>query len=160
MTAAIPITSTISAAPGNSRQKDPLRGRWHERRRLGIGARLLHDDRRRDEAVQRLDPIFPTLAPGVRRHPAPWAARSWEAPLKKAICTAAPGAGHFVKMVHNGIEYGIMAAYAEGLERAHARQRRQAARETDAETTPMRDPEQYQYDLTCARSPKCGGAAA
>ena len=57
------------------------------------------------------------------------------------------GAGHFVKMVHNGIEYGVMAAYAEGLNILHARQRRQADHATDAETTPLRDPEHYQYDL-------------
>ena len=57
------------------------------------------------------------------------------------------GAGHFVKMVHNGIEYGLMAAYAEGMGILQRREHRQAAHEVDAETTPLRDPEHYQYDL-------------
>ena len=79
-------------------------------------------------------------------------ARRSAAPPSRATCTAGPnGAGHFVKMVHNGIEYGLMAAYAEGLNILRARQRRQAATHAvDAETTPLRDPEHYQYDLNLA----------
>jgi len=60
------------------------------------------------------------------------------------------GAGHFVKMVHNGIEYGLMAAYAEGLNILKHRQRGQSRREADAETTPLRNPEHYQYDFNLA----------
>ena len=68
--------------------------------------------------------------------------------------------GHFVKMVHNGIEYGIMAAYAEGLNILQQRERRRTIADTDAETTPLREPEYYQYDIDIAASPRCGGAAA
>src|SRR4029077_5127803 len=60
------------------------------------------------------------------------------------------GAGHFVKMVHNGIEYGIMAAYAEGLNLLHKANAGKQQREIDAETTPLRDPEYYQYDIDTA----------
>jgi 6-phosphogluconate dehydrogenase len=71
-----------------------------------------------------------------------------------------PGAGHFVKMVHNGIEYGMMAAYAEGLNilrHANVGKRERAA---DAETTPLREPELYRYDSTSRRSRRYGAAAA
>ena len=101
-----------------------------------------------DAAVRRLDPIFRTLAPGigdVPRTPGRESLRS-TAELGYLHC-GANGAGHFVKMVHNGIEYGIMAAYAEGfgiLRHANAGKRQH---EIDAETTPLRDPEHYQYDL-------------
>jgi 6-phosphogluconate dehydrogenase len=100
------------------------------------------------DVVRRLDPIFKTLAPGrggVERTPG----------REKAVGTAEEGylhcgpagAGHFVKMVHNGIEYGLMAAYAEGLSiLRHANVGRQG-RAVDAETTPLRNPEHYQYDL-------------
>ena len=101
-----------------------------------------------DEAVRRLDPIFATLAPGAGDAPRTPGRESLRgtAELGYLHC-GANGAGHFVKMVHNGIEYGLMAAYAEGLgvlrhanvgKRAHA---------VDAETTPLRDPEHYAYDL-------------
>ena len=99
-------------------------------------------------AVQRLDPIFRTLAPGlgdIERTPGR-AANQGTAELGYLHCGAS-GAGHFVKMVHNGIEYGLMAAYAEGmgiLKGASVGLREHAA---DAETTPLRDPEHYQYDL-------------
>jgi 6-phosphogluconate dehydrogenase len=101
-----------------------------------------------NEVVQRLDPIFATLAPGIGQIP-----RTPERPANKGTAEngylhcGANGAGHFVKMVHNGIEYGIMAAYAEGLSvlrEAHVGKKRG---EVDAETTPLRDPEHYQYDL-------------
>ena len=99
-------------------------------------------------AVQRLDPIFRTLAPGlgdIERTPGR-AANQGTAELGYLHCGAS-GAGHFVKMVHNGIEYGLMAAYAEGmgiLKGASVGKRQHAA---DAETTPLRDPEHYQYEL-------------
>jgi 6-phosphogluconate dehydrogenase len=99
-------------------------------------------------AVQRLDPIFRTLAPGIgsiERTPGRSAGRG-TAELGYLHCGAS-GAGHFVKMVHNGIEYGLMAAYAEGLgilQGANVGSREHAA---DAETTPLRDPEHYQYEL-------------
>jgi 6-phosphogluconate dehydrogenase len=99
-------------------------------------------------AVQRLDPIFRTLAPGpgrVERTPGR-PANQGTAELGYLHCGAS-GAGHFVKMVHNGIEYGLMAAYAEGmgiLKGANIGNRERAA---DAETTPLHDPEHYRYDL-------------
>jgi 6-phosphogluconate dehydrogenase len=99
-------------------------------------------------AVQRLDPIFRTLAPGagtIERTPGRAPGRG-TAELGYLHCGGS-GAGHFVKMVHNGIEYGLMAAYAEGmgiLKSANVGKRQHAA---DAETTPLRDPEHYQYDL-------------
>ena len=99
-------------------------------------------------AVQRLDPIFRTLAPGIghiERTPGRPSGRG-TAETGYLHCGES-GAGHFVKMVHNGIEYGIMAAYAEGmgiLKSANVGKREHAA---DAETTPLRDPAHYQYEL-------------
>ena len=99
-------------------------------------------------AVQRLDPIFRTLAPGlgeIERTPGR-PANQGTAEFGYLHC-GENGAGHFVKMVHNGIEYGLMAAYAEGLgilKSANVGKKQQAA---DAETTPLRDPEHYQYEL-------------
>jgi 6-phosphogluconate dehydrogenase len=101
-----------------------------------------------DATVERLDPIFQTLAPGpgnIERTPGR-PAGSGSAEDGYLHC-GPNGAGHFVKMVHNGIEYGLMAAYAEGLgilKSANVGKGKQAA---DAETTPLRDPEHYQYDL-------------
>ena len=101
-----------------------------------------------EATVQRLDPIFRTLAPGIGeidRTPGR-APDQGTAELGYLHC-GQNGAGHFVKMVHNGIEYGLMAAYAEGmgiLKAANIGKRSHAA---DAETTPLRDPEHYQYDL-------------
>jgi 6-phosphogluconate dehydrogenase len=101
-----------------------------------------------DAAVQRLDPIFRTLAPGIgsiERTPGRTPGQG-TAELGYLHC-GGNGAGHFVKMVHNGIEYGLMAAYAEGmgiLQAANVGKREHAA---DAETTPLRDPAHYQYDL-------------
>jgi 6-phosphogluconate dehydrogenase len=101
-----------------------------------------------DAAVRHLDPIFKTLAPGVgdiARTPGR-EKMGGSAELGYLHC-GANGAGHFVKMVHNGIEYGIMAAYAEGmsvLQHANVGERQHAI---DAETTPLRDPELYRYDL-------------
>src|SRR5215471_17617178 len=99
-------------------------------------------------AVRHLDPIFKTLAPGTGDIPRTLGREKigGTAELGYLHC-GANGAGHFVKMVHNGIEYGIMAAYAEGmniLRHANAGEQQHA---TDAETTPLRDPELYRYDL-------------
>src|SRR5664279_5402589 len=100
------------------------------------------------DAVQRLDPIFRTIAPGIgdiSRTPGREKA-SGTAELGYLHCGPA-GAGHFVKMVHNGIEYGMMAAYAEGLNILKHANAGKKSREADAETAPLRDPEYYQYDL-------------
>jgi len=101
-----------------------------------------------DAAVERLDPIFASLAPGVEsaeRTPG----RSGEpSPSENGYLHCGPnGAGHFVKMVHNGIEYGVMAAYAEGLNILENANAGKVRREADAETAPMEQPEYYQYDL-------------
>ena len=100
------------------------------------------------EVVKRLDPIFATLAPGrgdIPRTPGREKAGG-TAELGYLHCGPS-GAGHFVKMVHNGIEYGIMAAYAEGLGILRAANVGKRGHEVDAETTPLRHPEHYQYDL-------------
>jgi 6-phosphogluconate dehydrogenase len=101
-----------------------------------------------DEAVQRLDSVFASLAPGVEsaeRTPG----RSGEpGPAENGYLHCGPnGAGHFVKMVHNGIEYGVMAAYAEGLNILKNANAGKVQREADAETAPLEQPEYYQYDL-------------
>jgi 6-phosphogluconate dehydrogenase len=101
-----------------------------------------------DRAVERLDPIFASLAPGVdsaERTPG----RSGDpSPAENGYLHCGPnGAGHFVKMVHNGIEYGMMAAYAEGLNILKNANAGKVSREADAETAPLDHPEYYQYDL-------------
>jgi len=101
-----------------------------------------------DGAVERLDPIFASLAPGVgsaERTPG----RSGDpSPSENGYLHCGPnGAGHFVKMVHNGIEYGVMAAYAEGLNILRNADAGKVEREADAETAPMEQPEYYQYDI-------------
>ena len=104
------------------------------------------------EAVQRLDPIFKTIAPGSgTAEPTPGRTRSGgTAPHGYLHCGPA-GAGHFVKMVHNGIEYGMMAAIGEGLSIIkHANVGTTEAAEVDAENTPLRNPEHYQYDIDVA----------
>jgi 6-phosphogluconate dehydrogenase len=101
-----------------------------------------------DATVKRLDPIFNTLAPGMGD-----VARTPGRPENKGTAERGylhcgpNGAGHFVKMVHNGIEYGMMAAYAEGLGVLRAANIGKQSQTVDAETTPLRDPEHYQYDL-------------
>jgi 6-phosphogluconate dehydrogenase len=104
------------------------------------------------EIVRHLDPIFETLAPGLGDVPLT-PGQSSEGTAQKGYLHCGPsGAGHFVKMVHNGIEYGLMAAYAEGFNilrgagvgRAHTG-------EHDAETTPLRNPEYFQYDFDCSQ---------
>jgi len=100
------------------------------------------------DVVRRLDPIFSTLAPGRGTIPRTPGREQLGGTAEQGYLHCGPsGAGHFVKMVHNGIEYGLMAAYAEGLgilRDANAGKQDSAA---DAETTPLRDPEHYQYDL-------------
>ncbi|MFP3552168.1 decarboxylating 6-phosphogluconate dehydrogenase [Paraburkholderia sp. SIMBA_049] len=100
------------------------------------------------DIVKHLEPVFAALAPGVAAAP-PTADRQQDSSTaEQGFLHCGPqGAGHFVKMVHNGIEYGLMAAYAEGLNiLRHANAGRQS-REIDAETSPLRDPQFYQYDL-------------
>jgi 6-phosphogluconate dehydrogenase len=102
-------------------------------------------------AVRRLEPIFAALAPGIASAPrTPGRDKaSGTAELGYLHCGPA-GAGHFVKMVHNGIEYGLMAAYAEGLSILHHANVGKQRSAADAETTPLRHPEYYQYDLNLA----------
>ncbi len=101
-----------------------------------------------DQAVQRLDPIFKTLAPGVGDIPRTPGREKIGGTAEQGYLHCGPsGAGHFVKMVHNGIEYGVMAAYAEGLAVLRSANIGKQQHEIDAETTPLRDPEHYQYDL-------------
>jgi 6-phosphogluconate dehydrogenase len=102
-----------------------------------------------DEVVGRLDPIFAALAPGIGDIPRTAGREKIGGTAEQGYLHCGPnGAGHFVKMVHNGIEYGLMAAYAEGLGILRsANVGKHAGSESDAETTPLRDPELYQYDL-------------
>ena len=103
------------------------------------------------EAVSRLDPIFATLAPGIGALPRTPGREKLEGTAEQGYLHCGPsGAGHFVKMVHNGIEYGIMAAYAEGLNVLNSAGIGTKQRDTDAETTPLRTPEHYQYDINLA----------
>ena len=98
--------------------------------------------------VQRLDPILATLAPGIGDIPRTAGREKLGGTAEQGYLHCGPnGAGHFVKMVHNGIEYGIMAAYAEGLAILRDANVGRKQDEIDAETTPLRDPEHYQYDI-------------
>jgi 6-phosphogluconate dehydrogenase len=98
--------------------------------------------------IKHLDPIFVTLAPGVGDIPRIPGREKLGGTAEQGYLHCGPnGAGHFVKMVHNGIEYGIMAAYAEGLGVLRAANVGNQTRQIDAETTPLRSPEHYQYDL-------------
>jgi 6-phosphogluconate dehydrogenase len=101
-----------------------------------------------DEAVQRLDPIFKALAPGAGDIPRTPGREKVSGTSELGYLHCGPsGAGHFVKMVHNGIEYGIMAAYAEGLGILRAANVGKTSQTVDAETTPLRNADHYQYDL-------------
>lgn len=103
------------------------------------------------DIVQRLDPIFATLAPGIGNvERTPGRERLGGTAEQGYLHCGPSGAGHFVKMVHNGIEYGLMAAYAEGLAVLQAANAGKHVREIDAETTPLRNPEHYQYELNLA----------
>jgi 6-phosphogluconate dehydrogenase len=98
--------------------------------------------------VKHLDPIFATLAPGIGDIPRTPGSEKLGGTSEQGYLHCGPnGAGHFVKMVHNGIEYGIMAAYAEGLSVLRGANIGKQQATVDAETTPLRDPDHYQYDL-------------
>jgi 6-phosphogluconate dehydrogenase len=100
------------------------------------------------DAVARLDPLFKVLAPGVTAAARTPGRDGEPGTAEQGYLHCGPsGAGHFVKMVHNGIEYGLMAAYAEGLNILHHADAGLNVREVDAETTPLREPELYQYRL-------------
>src|SRR5439155_13603011 len=105
----------------------------------------------KSEVVRHLEPIFAAIAPGVDAAPRTPGRSGPPTTAEHGYLRCGPsGAGHFVKMVHNGIEYGLMAAYAEGLNilrHADAGKRQRAA---DAETAPLANPEMYQYDLDLA----------
>ena len=101
-----------------------------------------------DAPVRRLDPVFATLAPGIGSSPRTPGRDKVGGTAEQGYLHCGPnGAGHFVKMVHNGIEYGLMAAYAEGLNILHHANAGKQHQSVDAETTPLRHPEHYQYDL-------------
>jgi 6-phosphogluconate dehydrogenase len=103
------------------------------------------------EIVQRLDPIFAALAPGIGNVPRTSGREKLGGTAEQGYLHCGPnGAGHFVKMIHNGIEYGIMAAYAEGIGILQAADAGKSQSEVDAETTPLRDPEHYQYEFNLA----------
>jgi 6-phosphogluconate dehydrogenase len=101
--------------------------------------------------VQRLDPIFAALAPSIESAPRTPGREKLGGTAEHGYLHCGPsGAGHFVKMVHNGIEYGIMGAYAEGLNILHHANAGKQKQSVDAETTPLRNPQNYQYDLNLA----------
>ena len=100
------------------------------------------------DVVKRLDPIFSALAPGIAAAPRTSGRESIDGTAEQGyLHCGANGGGHFVKMVHNGIEYGVMAAYAEGLGILRSANAGKKKESIDAETTPLRDPEHYQYDF-------------
>jgi 6-phosphogluconate dehydrogenase len=100
------------------------------------------------EVVAHLDPILATIAPGVDAAPRTQGRTGPPSPAEQGYLHCGPaGAGHFVKMVHNGIEYGMMAAYAEGLNVLKHANAGTQSRDHDAETTPLREPQYYQYEL-------------
>ncbi|HXD31871.1 MAG TPA: decarboxylating 6-phosphogluconate dehydrogenase [Pyrinomonadaceae bacterium] len=104
-----------------------------------------------EEIVRHLDPIFKTLAPGNKVASRTPGREAVDGTAEEGYLHCGPsGAGHFVKMVHNGIEYGLMAAYAEGLNILHHANVGKAGRDADAETTPLRHPEHFQYDFNLA----------
>jgi 6-phosphogluconate dehydrogenase len=103
------------------------------------------------DVVKRLDPIFATLAPGRGDIPRTPGREKLGGTAEMGYLHCGPsGAGHFVKMIHNGIEYGLMAAYAEGLNILKKANIGKGSHEKDAETTPLRHPEHYQYDFNLA----------
>jgi 6-phosphogluconate dehydrogenase len=100
------------------------------------------------EAVEHLDPVFRSIAPGVEAAPRTPGRTGEPSPAERGYLHCGPnGAGHFVKMVHNGIEYGLMAAYAEGLNIIRHANAGLVKQEVDAETTPLRDHEYYKYEI-------------
>jgi 6-phosphogluconate dehydrogenase len=104
-----------------------------------------------DDVVNRLDPVFRSIAPGIGEADRTPGRTGDPTPSELGYLHCGPaGAGHFVKMVHNGIEYGIMAAYAEGLNVLRHADAGKHRREADAETTPLREPQYYQYEIDTA----------
>ena len=103
------------------------------------------------EVVERLDPIFKTLSPGRSNIPRTPGRENRAGTAEEGYLHCGPaGAGHFVKMIHNGIEYGLMAAYAEGLNILKHANAGKSGQTIDAETAPLRNPEHYQYDFNLA----------
>jgi 6-phosphogluconate dehydrogenase len=103
------------------------------------------------DVVAHLDPIFRSIAPGVGDEVRTPGREGSPSPSEMGYLHCGPtGAGHFVKMVHNGVEYGLMAAYAEGLNILRGGDAGLRSREADAETTPLRDPEYYRYEIDTA----------
>jgi 6-phosphogluconate dehydrogenase len=101
-----------------------------------------------DKAVERLDPIFASVAPGIGEIDRTPGRKGDPSPSEQGYYHCGPsGAGHFVKMVHNGIEYGLMAAYAEGLNIIRNADAGKKKRDADAETAPLEHPEHYQYEI-------------
>jgi 6-phosphogluconate dehydrogenase len=101
-----------------------------------------------NEVVARLSPLFAAIAPGVEAAPRTPGRTGEPGPAEHGYLHCGPtGAGHFVKMVHNGIEYGLMAAYAEGFNILHGANAGRVDREADAETAPLEHPEYYQYEI-------------
>jgi 6-phosphogluconate dehydrogenase len=100
---------------------------------------------------EHLEPLFRTIAPGVEAAPRTAGVEGEPSPAEQGYLHCGPaGAGHFVKMVHNGIEYGLMAAYAEGLNVLHKANVGKAEHAASAEETPLRDPQYYRYDIDVA----------
>jgi 6-phosphogluconate dehydrogenase len=103
------------------------------------------------DVVKQLDPIFSVLAPGIGNVPRTAGREKADGTAEQGYLHCGPnGAGHFVKMVHNGVEYGIMAAYAEGMGVLRSANVGKQVDAIDAETTPLRDPDQYKYDFNLA----------
>jgi 6-phosphogluconate dehydrogenase len=101
-----------------------------------------------DEVVERLSPLFATIAPGIDSAPRTPGRTGAPSQAERGYLHCGPnGAGHFVKMVHNGIEYGIMAAYAEGLSIIHSADAGLHQQEQDAETSPLENPDYYKYEI-------------
>ena len=120
----------------------------HQRRGIRAGARLLSDDRRREGRRQALGADIQEHRAGDQVLASTQGRSGASIPAEQGYLHCGPaGAGHFVKMVHNGIEYGMMAAYAEGLNILKHDDVGLRHREQDAETTPLRDPEAYQYQI-------------
>jgi 6-phosphogluconate dehydrogenase len=100
------------------------------------------------EVVERLGPLFASIAPGMDAAPRTPGRTGDPSPAEQGYLHCGPnGAGHFVKMVHNGIEYGVMAAYSEGLSILHSADAGKRPREMDAETSPLENPQLYQYEI-------------
>jgi 6-phosphogluconate dehydrogenase len=104
-----------------------------------------------NEVIEHLEPLLETIAPGVEAAPRTPGKTGPPTPAEKGYLHCGPnGAGHFVKMVHNGVEYGLMAAYAEGLNILHKAGVGKQQGQVSAEITPLREPQYYQYDIDVA----------